>query len=452
MTPEKLRRKLAATKANPAPDIHDEVRRRLQDEDTTDASESSRKARQSLFLSKRPSISRAISAILIGYICYQWGHRTGSRFISDEFLDEEGSSVDIGMHEHKASLSNAVTTLRCLTTPGCYPRLPCSSGRDPAKIAISRDWEEHAFCVHDVEGSHRRAEKMQTKNKRDRREPDPQPCLVYSFGIAGSVEWERKMSSQLGCEVYAFDPTSNFGERVAPGVKFYPIGLKGAGNDGTDVSATHSEMYGAIDPSKLRTLGEIVRMFGHENREIDVLRLDCEGCEWSVLKELACSGESRHVRQLMVEFHFQKNLGLASDEDVQVAADAINCLEEERWGIVSMQKSGCGKLDALYIDPAAKVVKDFFFLTYITMRRAPNTERMPWEELLVASEANVDLIEYEKRYNKVHGPDPYQWPSHLQEEWRQRDDKLSPHIHRFDSIYKKGDLGFEVYERYPEKR
>eukprot|EP00956_Cyclotella_meneghiniana_P038916 scaffold162174_cov23-Cyclotella_meneghiniana.AAC.1 len=68
---------------------------------------------------------------------------------------------------------------------------------------------------------------------------------------------------------------------------------------------------------------------GHEGRKLDILRLDCEGCEWGVLKQLACSGESQLVKQLMVEMHFQSNLGLSSEDDVLVAADAITCLESE---------------------------------------------------------------------------------------------------------------------------
>ena len=112
-------------------------------------------------------------------------------------------------------------------------------------------------------------------------------CLVYSFGVHDSTEWEQKMAKEFGCDVYAFDPTSKFAtEDVAPGVKFYKLGLQGSD---VDVSQTHSALYDAIDPSKLRTLGDIRVMLGHTTRQVDVLRLDCEGCEWGVLKQLAVS-------------------------------------------------------------------------------------------------------------------------------------------------------------------
>lgn len=184
------------------------------------------------------------------------------------------------------------------------------------------------------------------------------------------------MARVFGCDVYAFDPTSNFPREIAPGVTFHKLGLQGAG---TNVSSTHSDIYSAIDPSRLRTLGETVRFLGHEGRQIDVLKLDCEGCEYVVLKELACNGDSQLVKQLMVEFHFQKNLGLSDDADILVAADAINCLEEERWGIVSMESRGSSRHDLQYSDPAMKIIKSEAFLLFMTMRRVPKTQKQSWE-------------------------------------------------------------------------
>eukprot|EP00985_Skeletonema_marinoi_P014049 scaffold7038_cov100-Skeletonema_marinoi.AAC.5 len=113
------------------------------------------------------------------------------------------------------------------------------------------------------------------------------------------------MHEEFGCEVFAFDPTSKLPRDVAPGVTFHEIGLQG---DEVDVSKTHSHQYDALDASKLLTLGEIIDQMGHTGRKIDVLRLDCEGCEWGVLKQLACSGESELVEQLMVEMHFQRRI------------------------------------------------------------------------------------------------------------------------------------------------
>ena len=98
------------------------------------------------------------------------------------------------------------------------------------------------------------------------------PCLVYSFGIDDSTEWETKVSTIFGCEVHAFDPTVNHPNTSH--VTFHSIGLQG---EGTDMAATHAAGYKAIDPSRLFTLGEIMKKLGHQDRTIDVLMMDCEG-------------------------------------------------------------------------------------------------------------------------------------------------------------------------------
>lgn len=280
-------------------------------------------------------------------------------------------------------LSHAVSTLRCLTIPKCYPTVRCLDDKAPMQIPIRHEWEQQAFCVSDL-----------TEKSSDDK------CLIYSFGINGSTEWEEKMHEEFGCEVFAFDPTSKLPRDVAPGVTFHEIGLQG---DEVDVSKTHSHQYDALDASKLLTLGEIIDQMGHTGRKIDVLRLDCEGCEWGVLKQLACSGESELVEQLMVEMHFQKNLGLSTDEDILTAADAIACLEREHWGVASMEVSGCGPADAQYHELALKIIRGPFFLLYVTMKRLPE-EQQVWHGYpnhatsyahIVSNVANNVLPEYE---------------------------------------------------------
>lgn len=256
------------------------------------------------------------------------------------------------------AISDAITRMRCMLLPGCYPDVPCANNQDPMKLPQGKYWEQHSFCTGDLEAASERAKANQQK------------CLVYSFGIHDSIEWELKMASEFGCDVYAFDPTSKFATNVGPGVTFHKLGLQGRKGD---VSQTHSEMYDAIDPEKIRTLGDIRNMLGHQTRQIDILRLDCEGCEWGVLEQLACSDDSELVDQAMVEMHFQKNLGIASDDDLLIAADAIACLEEKRWGLVSLELSGCDPLDAEFTPSMHKIIKQesIFMLLYASFRRVP---------------------------------------------------------------------------------
>ena len=256
------------------------------------------------------------------------------------------------------------------------------------KLPQGKSWEQHSFCTGDLKKKaaanavahiNKKSDEKHLKkggdNSNNKSEDSSKPCLVYSFGVHDSTDWETKMAREFKCDVYAFDPTSKFDTAAAPGVTFHKLGLQGAG---VDVSTTHSALYDAIDPDKLRTLGEIRTMLGHEKRQVDVLRLDCEGCEWGVLKQLACSDDSSLVDQLMVELHFQKNLGIATDDDLLIAADAINCLEEKKWGLTSMEFSGCDPADADYIPLMNTMIKNelVYMLLFATFRRVPMEERL----------------------------------------------------------------------------
>lgn len=173
------------------------------------------------------------------------------------------SNMDMFLQRRDRALSDAANTMRCLTIPRCYPTIRCSDGAEPMKVPVGRKWEQQAFCTGD----------LAAKAKESK-------CLVYSFGINDNTEWEQKIAKEFGCDVFAFDPTSDFNQDVAPGVTFHQLGLHGAG---VDVSKTHSVSYDALDPSKLKTLGEIIKLMGHDGRKIDVLRLDCEGCKCAIL-------------------------------------------------------------------------------------------------------------------------------------------------------------------------
>jgi Methyltransferase domain len=256
-----------------------------------------------------------------------------------------------------ALYASSLSTLRCLATPNCFPSSKCRTGI-PKKIKRANRHEEHAFCVSDVQ------------QKKD--------CLIYSFGIHNSWEWEEKVARLLHCEVHAFDPTMNHPTNLAPGVTFHKLGLQA---EGTNMSATHAAGYDAIDPKLLLTLGQIMKLLGHVGRTLDVLALDCEGCEYGALRQMACSGESALVDQLFVEFHFQVNIGLANSDDVILAAQGIDCLWENRWHVVSIEKSEVYIFDWAYAKDVAQVVHDRGFLLFVSFQRIPPNELRPSDYL-----------------------------------------------------------------------
>ncbi len=155
-------------------------------------------------------------------------------------------------------------------------------------------------------------------------------CLVYSVGSANQIHFEKSVHTFLsGCETHTFDPTLNsafVGEEYAT---FHPWGL---GEDGVLAQAGKKSWEG-------KSFETIIRELGHENRTIDVLKIDCEGCEYDAMPplfELISSGRVQ-VDQLLIELHLNGLNGNATKlKDFFSAADKakLRVFHKERngWG------------------------------------------------------------------------------------------------------------------------
>lgn len=269
-----------------------------------------------------------------------------------------------------------------------------------------KKWEEQSFCIEDL-----KATKQQQGN-----------CLVYSFGIHSSAEWESKVATLFGCDVHAFDPTQDFPRHLQPGVTFHKLGLQASG---TDMSQTHAAEYDPIDPNLLLSLSDIMRHLGHDNRTLDVLMMDCEGCEWGALQNLACDSDSPRVNQILVEFHFQINLGLQHPRDVLLAADALRCLWQYRWHIASIEGSGAGPDNWQYTDGMYNVVHSSAMLVYVALQQIPEDELSPAQMLEVTT---------------LYSHDHKKWP----DEVRAAVHKNRPRGGRRPAVT------FDTFARYPE--
>ena len=85
------------------------------------------------------------------------------------------------------------------------------------------------------------------------------------------------------CEIHTFD----FGN--------YAQGAKEAGGN----IQYHQVGVGIDKPPKFKSINTLVKELGHENRVIDIFKIDCEGCEWSGYKDWL----SADIRQLLIETH-----------------------------------------------------------------------------------------------------------------------------------------------------
>jgi hypothetical protein len=272
---------------------------------------------------------------------------------------------------------------------------------------------------------------------------------VYSFGIHASWEWEEKVARLFGCEVHAFDPTMNHKKDLAPGLTFHKLGLQAVG---TDMSRTHGAEYDAIDSSLLLPLNKIMERLGHMNRTIDVLMMDCEGCEWGVLNQLACSSarNSRRVRQIVTEFHFQKSLGLETEADVLMAADGLRCLWEERWHITSMEDSGAGIINWEYVRGVPSILSGAAQLSYISMRRIPSGDKTVADYLNEYADASrrLSMAPYSDMAKK-YGGQVKDWPQEARDKRKPLERVHGTAFGGYNKLRRKWRK-FETWERVDE--
>lgn len=272
--------------------------------------------------------------------------------------------------DNEALFHKALTSLACFVTPQCFPRYKCKHG-DPQMIKRRKKWEEMAFCTGDLQIRQEELSKAASTDGSNGRSGGDNygtgvnKCLVYSFGVHNEMEWEEKVGLLFGCEVHAFDPTVDHPNTSY--VTFHKLGLQGDG----PVKTTNAIQYGTIDPTLLLSLPDIMHRLGHVGRKVDVLMLDCEGCEWGVLHQLFChdNGGGDLIGQVLLEAHFQKKLGLETDADVVMAGNAIDCLWRDGWGAVTQEDASFNRRGADYTRGVLEVLPTDSFLMYVALQR-----------------------------------------------------------------------------------
>uniref|UniRef100_A0A2C9M419 Methyltransferase domain-containing protein n=1 Tax=Biomphalaria glabrata TaxID=6526 RepID=A0A2C9M419_BIOGL len=126
-------------------------------------------------------------------------------------------------------------------------------------------------------------------------------CLVYSFGIDFRYSFDDAMSN-LGCEVHSFDPSMGVEtHKRANNSTFHNIGISHSNND--SFAPRQDKFVKTPQVWKMRTLQTLMKELGHEEKVIDVLKLDIEGYEWTVIDNLIETNVIKNIRQFVMEIH-----------------------------------------------------------------------------------------------------------------------------------------------------
>jgi hypothetical protein len=120
--------------------------------------------------------------------------------------------------------------------------------------------------------------------------PSDKHCLIYSIGSNGDYQWEDAVRETLkdsaggGCEIHIFDP-GNFDRGVnntINGMVYHKWGL--ASSYETTANNLVTKRRKRRKSIETHSFPEIQKLLGHEGRTIDILKIDCEGCEWYVIR------------------------------------------------------------------------------------------------------------------------------------------------------------------------
>ena len=159
---------------------------------------------------------------------------------------------------------------------------------DGPKFVCGVDYLRELYSTTDKQ----QTDTQQQQQQQQRRRQPTEPCLVYSVGSNNDVAFEKAIKRDIGCEIHTFDPTLTkpfVGDAYST---FHPWGL---GEEGA------SDRRGFKEYS----FDHIARELGHTNRTINILKIDCDGCEYTTMPpvfEAVAKGKFK-IDQILIEMH-----------------------------------------------------------------------------------------------------------------------------------------------------
>ncbi len=171
--------------------------------------------------------------------------------------------------------------------------------------------------------------------------------IIYSFGLGEDISFDLELIKQYGVIVHGFDPTPKsvqwiHAQSLPEKFIFHEYGISDF--DGfltfyAPANPNHASFSMIKESSnakksveaRVKKLATIMLEFGHE--KIDLLKMDIEGAEYSVIGDLAASGIKPD--QILVEFHHR-----FSGVNLRKTKEAVDKLRAMGYGLYSVSPNG----------------------------------------------------------------------------------------------------------------
>lgn len=136
--------------------------------------------------------------------------------------------------------------------------------------------------------------------------------IIYSFGIGFDYSFEIELVEKYGVNVYAFDPSPEVVEKMSGDMheklRYYPYGIADKDEKKTFFKPRYNDNYSEIfsywtsETEKIEfevyRLNSLMKKFGHTH--LDLLKMDVEGTEFSVLQDIVTQLD---IDQVCLETH-----------------------------------------------------------------------------------------------------------------------------------------------------
>jgi hypothetical protein len=162
-------------------------------------------------------------------------------------------------------------------------------------------------------------------------------CDFISFGINDDPTFDVKLATDWGCRGFSGDPTVEHPSKLHPNVTFHNVGASMlSDNEERKIDKGGSEEWWTTSMPKLRY------WLGLEH--IDVVKLDCEGCEFALARDILREDPDylKKVDQISIETHVTRTW-LNTREELYYFALHFALLEEAGFQLEWSDVFGCSK-------------------------------------------------------------------------------------------------------------